>query len=129
MIEGKVWGETRQIFGSESVSIHHLKIKRGGFSSKHRHQFKGNLFYVLLGRVVVREWTSDGPKASVDETILGVGQVAGVGPLAWHQFEALEDAEIIEVYFANLQSPDIIRRSQGGVKCEAEIRAGRKRSE
>jgi quercetin dioxygenase-like cupin family protein len=129
MIEGKVWGETECVFSSESVTVHHLKIKRGGYSSKHRHEFKGNVFHLLRGRVVIREWQGEGPKPIVDETVLLAGQRAGVSPQVWHQFEALEDSEMIEVYIAALQGADINREGQGGLRCEAEIKASKKRSE
>jgi quercetin dioxygenase-like cupin family protein len=129
MLEGKVWGETDCIFSSESVSVHFLVIKKGGYSSKHRHVIKGNVFHVLRGSLVVREWSSDLPNAIVDETILRAGQKTLVGPTRWHQFEALEDSEIIEVYGAFLSEPDIEREGHGGVACEAELKAKKKKSE
>jgi quercetin dioxygenase-like cupin family protein len=126
MIEGKIWGETESIFNSESVGVHFLRIKQGGYSSKHRHLFKANGFHVVRGAVIIREWKEGG---AVDETTLRAGQGTLVRPLGWHQFEALEDSEMIEIYLSALQSPDIIREGQGGVKCVAEIKNKKKHSE
>ena len=129
MIEGKIWGETESIFGSESVSVHVLKIRKGGYSSRHFHKIKSNYFHVLKGAVLIREWQGQSESALVDGTTLRAGQRASVSPGVWHQFEALEDSEMIEIYIAGLMGPDIVRMGHGGLKCEAEIKAGKKKSE
>ncbi|MBE3088577.1 MAG: hypothetical protein IMZ71_05635 [Chloroflexi bacterium] len=67
--EGKVWGKTTEIYRSETVSAHVLEILAGGFSSKHRHKIKKNIFHVLAGTVKITTWI-DG---HADETILRDG--------------------------------------------------------
>lgn len=131
MIEGKVWGETERIFRSDNTSVHVLKIKRGGFSSRHRHDFKTNYFYVIEGAVAIRTWRegSDGRDSLVDETLLRAGQSTTVNPLLIHQFEAIEDSRMIEIYITYLVDPDIDRLDSGGLRCEAELKAKKKSSE
>lgn len=128
MIEGKVWGETVEIYRTENVSVHALTIRAGGYSSRHSHRSKSNYFYVIDGAVTVRTWRGD-HAALVDEITLRAGQSTMVRPGLLHQFDALEASRMIEIYFVGLEGPDIDRLDVGGLRCEAEMRAKRKTSD
>jgi len=108
--QGKVWGLTTEIYRSAVFSVHHLTINKFGYCSKHKHNRKYNLFHVLSGKLKITIWRDGLP----DITILGSGQTSGVPPEFFHQFEALDNTECIEVYHVFLEDPDIERESQGG---------------
>jgi len=110
--QGKIWGLTREISRSATFSAYHLSVNKFGYSSKHRHSRKHNLFYVLSGKLKITIWRDGLP----DVTVLGPGQSSGVPPDLFHQFEALENTECIEIYYAFLEEPDIERKSQGGMR-------------
>ncbi len=107
---GKVWGWTKPVFQSESTELQHLKIKKGWRCSIHDHGHKYNLFYVLHGRLKVTV-EKDGLQ---DETILGPGEMTTIRPGDKHQFEALTNCELIELYWVTLDPDDIHRHTQGG---------------
>lgn len=110
--QGKVWGLTTEIYRSFNFSAHHLSINQYGYCSKHRHQHKYNLFYVLKGRLKITIWRDGHP----DITVLIPGQTSAISPGFFHQFEGLENTECIEIYYVFLEEPDIERESQGGIK-------------
>ena len=122
MKEGKAWGETTLVYNSQAASVHYLKIKPGGFCSEHRHTRKKNLFHVLRGRLSVLVWKTEGPG---DRTDLQAGDTFTVDPGQWHKFETTEGAEILEIYEARLEGPDIERRSTGGIQRKAGGQPGR----
>ena len=107
MIFGKQWGQTALITSNKALELHHLHIQAGGRCSKHRHLTKYNGFFVIRGKVCIRVWKAD--QGLVDETILGPGQFTAVEPPEWHQFEALEDTEALELYWAQFDPTDIER--------------------
>jgi quercetin dioxygenase-like cupin family protein len=49
----------------------------------------------------------------VDETILEAGDFTQVKPGKYHQFEGLEDGVAFELYWAEFNHDDIVRRSSG----------------
>ena len=71
MKQSKKWGDVRRVFKSGTVSVHHLKIKKGGFCSEHRHQFKSNLFFVVSGNLKLIIWNESGTR---DETVIWPGE-------------------------------------------------------
>jgi len=95
------------------VSAHHLEVKKGGYCSEHRHEYKYNLFYVISGRLKITIWRENDVE---DVTILTAGQASAVSPGFYHKFEGLEATECVEVYQVLLIEPDIKRRTQGGPK-------------
>ena len=111
--QGKIWGETTEFFRNALVSAHHIFVRKGGYCSKHRHQHKYNLFYVIRGRLLVQIWRDE---QTVDETIVGPGQATAVSPDFYHRFWAIEETEAIEVYQVFLEDPDIERATEGGIK-------------
>jgi quercetin dioxygenase-like cupin family protein len=124
---GKVWGTTSLLFRNEMVEVHYLEISMGGFSSEHRHQFKANIFHVLSGEIICRVWQPTGKK---DETRISAGGQAVISPGVFHQFEAVADSRVIEIYVAGLgDGPDIDRRTEGGKRCAAEMKSHKRSSE
>jgi quercetin dioxygenase-like cupin family protein len=111
--QGKIWGETTEIFKTENVTAHYLKIKAGGYCSEHRHTKKTNLFFVISGELQITIWKD--PKI-MDTTILEPGQISEIPAGVYHKFNALSDCECIEIYQAKLQGPDIDRRTRGGLR-------------
>jgi len=112
MKQGKIWGFTTDFFRNMNVSVHHLSIKRGGYSSEHKHAHKSNLFYVISGEL---EITIFREKDITDKTILRAGDDSAIPSGYYHRFHALTDVECIELYQIFLQDPDIERRTHGGI--------------
>ena len=112
-IQGKVWGQTVPVFAGNNVEVHHIRIRAGGFCSRHRHAHKHNLFYVLSGALRIKAWKADYDLC--DETTLHAGQATTVPPGEFHRFEALSPVEALEVYWLTLDPGDIERKDVGGV--------------
>lgn len=112
MKQGKVWGETEEIFNNGVVSINHLKIKKGGYCSEHCHRRKSNIFFVISGNLIIKIWRDGG----TDETVVYLGESSKIEPGVYHQFKAFTDVECLEIYETELQSEDIERRTVGGKK-------------
>lgn len=113
--QGKVWGWTAMALAYNSVEVHVLKVKKGGYCSTHEHRSKWNRFVILEGKLAIRIHY-DG---SVDETILGPLQVTDVPPGVRHEFEALADTICIECYWTALDPNDIERHgTQGGMRSD-----------
>ena len=109
--QGKVWGETTEIFNLGLVSGHYLTIYAGGHSSIHKHKHKSNLFYVISGKIRITQ-----EKDSLEDvTIVKEGQTCIIKPGTWHRFKAIETSQVIEVYFTLPLAHDIERRDQGGI--------------
>lgn len=113
MKQGKVWGDTEELFNNGIISIHHLKIKKGGFCSEHSHRFKSNIFFVLSGNLKLSIWTS---VDNEDDTVIWQGESSEVPPGVYHKFTALTDVECLEIYEVKLKGEDIERRTEGGLK-------------
>lgn len=111
MKQGKVWGETEEIFNNGIVSVNHLKIKKGGHCSEHRHAAKSNLFFVVSGNLAIEIWRGD----AKDETVLWQGEMTTIEPGVYHRFRALTDVECFEIYAVRFEGDDIERRTAGGV--------------
>lgn len=63
--------------------------------------------------MLIRVWQND--YDLVDETILEPGDYTQVKPGVYHQFEGLEDGVAFELYFAEFNHDDIVRRTVGSV--------------
>jgi len=112
-IQGKVWGKTRLIFRNHNSEIHRIEAQKGGFCSKHKHDFKFNKFFVESGKFQIDVWQND--YDLVDSTIIGPGESTTVKPGCYHKFIALEDSVVYEIYWvAKLDAHDIIRENVGG---------------
>ena len=113
-IEGKVWGETSLIFSKNNVEVHRIVGKLYGFSSKHKHEKKFNMFFVESGTLKISIWKDYG---LLDETILEKGQSTVVPPGLFHQFNVIDGGTIAyEFYWTEIESNDIIRENVGGRK-------------
>lgn len=110
--EGKIWGTTTEIYRDETISLHLLKILEGGYSSKHRHQKKANIFHVLEGELQIDMAAGPG----WDITILTEGQAAVITSPTWHRFKALKPSLVLEIYKVTLEDPDIEREDRGGLE-------------
>lgn len=121
MIQGKVWGYTCPLFNKNNVELHYAKIKKGGFCSKHLHKHKFNQFIVFDGLLKVTIWKDYGLE---DVTMVGKDQNCIVAPGEFHQFEALQESTILEIYWVDLNINDIIREGQGGMKDETQANMG-----
>lgn len=114
MISGKIWGSTEPLEINSQLEFHRIHAKKGGVCSTHRHICKWNGFYVVSGRlkVSIRKSNYD----LVDVTILEPGQYTKVPPGEYHWFEALEDTEAFEIYWAELNHDDIERENVGRIE-------------
>ena len=115
MKQGKVWGETEQVFNDGTISVNFLEIKKGGFCSEHQHSQKMNMFYVISGHLQVSQWPGASEGEQPDITGLKAGQSTTVPVGSWHMFRAIEDTICLEIYEIRFSGPDITRRSHGGV--------------
>lgn len=113
-IQGKAWGNTQCLFLKNNVEIHRIQTNKGGYSSKHKHNYKYNAFYVEKGKLKIKIWKND--YDLVDETIICNQQLSIVKPQEYHMFEAIEDTVAYEIYWTEIQTEDIIRESKGGIK-------------
>jgi mannose-6-phosphate isomerase-like protein (cupin superfamily) len=113
----KLWGQNRCFMYSHTFEAHHASIKKGGFSSRHRHLAKFNQFYLVSGRLLVHRFAEGGDDEPFDTVLLESGKHWTAVPREWHRFEAEEDCELIELYWNDSIDPqDIERRDQGGIK-------------
>jgi mannose-6-phosphate isomerase-like protein (cupin superfamily) len=110
---GKRWGWTQLVGVYNSVEIHRIHVKKGGFCSHHYHEHKWNRFILINGQLTVKIHRDD-----IDETILLPNMITDVPPKYWHEFEAQEASDALEVYWVPLDANDIVRDDEqlGGLK-------------
>ena len=113
MKAGKIWGQTELIHANGVLEFDRIEYKAGYKCSEHEYQFKWNGFFVESGKMLVRVWQDGVQDGLVDETILQAGDFTQVKPGKIHQFEGLEDGVAFELYWAEFNHDDIVRRSQG----------------
>ena len=113
-VSGKFWGQTSPIFNKNNVEIHRFIGNKGGYSSKHKHHAKYNMFLVESGEVIITTWKD--PSGRPDETVLAPGQTCIVPPGLFHKFEVQEDCIVYEIYWVELREDDIERENSGGIK-------------
>lgn len=118
IVRGKIWGNTNTIFNKNNVEIARIEIVKGGYCSKHLHEFKFNAFFLEKGKLKVTIFRSDSGQEIQDVTILSPGDITYVEPGLLHFFEAIEECIAYEIYWCELQGIDIVRKSVGGVKSE-----------
>lgn len=111
MKQGKIWGETIEIFNKNNVSFHRIKINKGSCCSKHYHDHKHNIFFVESGKIKIQEWKNE--YDLVDETILNSGELCSVPPKNYHRFIGLENSIVYEIYYVELDQEDIFREDVG----------------
>lgn len=114
MKHGKVWGETELVYTDDAtISIHALRIVKGGYCSEHQHSLKANEFIVLSGKLEVAVWPPG--REIPDTTVLGTNERTDIPPGTWHFFRALEDTLCLEIYRGRIIDDDITRRTTGGI--------------
>jgi mannose-6-phosphate isomerase-like protein (cupin superfamily) len=96
--------------------IWHASIKKGGYSSRHTHDRKPNLFYVASGTMLVHTFHNNISTIPSSTFSVSVGQQITIVDGVWHQFEATTDVELIEVYWVYLKGEDIQRADEGGLR-------------
>lgn len=111
---GKVWGSTEMIAANGVFEFHRIEFKQGFHCSEHLHKFKWNGFYVESGSMLIRVWQSEDQEGLVDETVLEAGDYTQVKPGLFHQFIGIESGVAFELYWAEFNHHDIVRRSIGG---------------
>ena len=94
----KPWGVTRRI---ECTGVWHASIRAGGRSSCHLHPRQDNRFYVVSGTLIVS--FGDGLAST---PVLHAGNGLTVPAGVQHQFVAVTDVELIEVYEPLLDVPN-----------------------
>jgi len=114
--QGKIWGNTSEVFNKNNVEIHRIEGKANSHCSKHMHRHKFNMFFIESGYMTVKRWKND--YDFVDSTILTEGQSCIVPPCEYHQFEVEEYCVAYEIYWVEIDSKDIIRESVGGISNE-----------
>ena len=112
MIQGKIWGNTQNIFNKNNVEIHRIEIDKGGYCSKHKHIHKYNAFFVENGSLEISIWKKD--YELCDKTTISDTQMTVVSPGEEHMFRALEDTVAYEIYWVELTN-DIVRSNHGGI--------------
>jgi quercetin dioxygenase-like cupin family protein len=113
---GKVWGETRNIFNKNNVSVNRIVINKNTMCSKHYHAHKTNVFFVESGLIKIQVWQND--YDLLDETVLSTGEMMEVRSGIKHRFIGLEDSIIYEIYYVELDEQDIIRDNCGSKQVE-----------
>lgn len=118
MISGKIWGDTSSILENEFVQLHRINVSRGGVCSKHSHTHRYNGFLCITGRIIIRVWkNAPNYPGEPDVTVLTDGEFTAVPPGELHQFEALEETDMLEIYWpASLESADIAREAPGMIR-------------
>ena len=113
MLQGKIWGQTNLVFSNCNSEVQYMKCNKDKQCSKHCHTHKYNMFFVISGKIKILVWKND--YNLCDETILGPLDRTIVKPNEYHQFQVLEDSEVLEVYWVELNLSDIKRESCCGV--------------
>ena len=113
MIYGKVWGTTEPLLVTPMVEVHRIKTNKGYKCSEHMHQYKWNGFYCISGgtKIQVRKNNYD----LTDVTTLSPGDFTSVKPGEYHWFESVFDSVLLEIYYPEAISEDIVRKSVGGM--------------
>jgi mannose-6-phosphate isomerase-like protein (cupin superfamily) len=111
---GKVWGTTEPLLVTPMIELHRIKVKPRMKCSIHQHERKWNMFYCVNGiiNIHVRKNAYD----LVDVTKLIPGEYTSVKPGEYHWFETqLNDAEVLEIYYLEPITEDIVRETVGGL--------------
>lgn len=110
---GKVWGQTELVHANGVLEFHRIEFKAGYKCSEHEHKYKFNGFFVESGQMIVRVWQDNDQEGLIDETVLSAGDFTVVKPGMVHQFEGVEDGVAFELYWAEFDHNDIVRRTVG----------------
>jgi quercetin dioxygenase-like cupin family protein len=106
----KIWGENKEIFNNDTVSVNVLDILKSTVCSKHSHKSKSNLFYVLEGVVEIDIFYNE-YNPHVIKLLPGASFL--VEPGVVHRFRGVEASKMIEVMFVKYDANDIVRQDVG----------------
>ena len=113
MIQGKVWGTTKVLLKTPLIELHEILVDSNSFCSLHKHEFKWNGFYVLEGQIYIEVHKNS--YDLVDITELNKGDFTTIKPGEFHKFYTKDStAKVIEVYYPEDLSEDIVRKTVGG---------------
>ena len=116
--EPKCWGSVAHFFASDHAAVSHLRVKEGYQCSRHRHKDRANLFFVISGRIIIKEYTESHGRLCVSKTWMKAGHSYMVPSGVLHQFQVEESGEVIEVYWPDrggtVRLDDIERLDEGG---------------
>ncbi len=113
----KPWGEASPLYDDQYVEISRIVVRRGGYSSRHKHLHKNNAFLVVRGRLSLTCFNENGSTRRILSPRDGICTVdKGVE----HRFEALEENTIAyEFYYGEhgraIDLADIVRCDGGGI--------------
>ena len=117
MKAGKIWGNTELIEHNSTFEFHRIEFMANHCCSEHYHKTKWNGFFVESGCLLVKTWQDEPnehrPNMLCDQTVLRAGDYYKVEPGKWHQFVGVEDGVAFELYWAEFDGDDIVRRTQG----------------
>ena len=116
--EVKAWGRVRHLFDTPQCAVSVLEVVKGGYSSRHYHEWRINRFLVQSGQIEVVHYNG-----SIEERfVLNPGDVHDVPAKVVHRFEVIEPGIVIEVYWpaAGVTITDIKRLDTGGSNVAAE---------
>jgi quercetin dioxygenase-like cupin family protein len=102
---GKIWGFTSNIFINDAFSIDRIEINAEQSCSKHYHQYKYNMFFVEKGSILVHRWENNIQITSR----LDAYESITIEPNIYHQFYALSDTIVYEIYYNKINANDIVR--------------------
>lgn len=112
--ESKIWGTTVEICKNPFVEVHRAEVKMGGNCSIHIHKYKVNAFFLEKGELMIKQYRDNG---LIDETILLPGDYIECRPGERHQFRALLDSVVYEIYFPMpIGEVDIVRETVGFIE-------------
>lgn len=112
--ETKLWGIKEILDRNGVAQLDFLIINKGGYSSKHKHFQKYNLFYVIAGVLKITLYLKNGEQI---DYIIGDDcpkRKFIIRPGTFHRFTALEDTECVEYSFVKIVDEDILREDFGG---------------
>jgi len=116
-IEQKPWGVTALLFSDSITQVNHISVCEGGFSSKHFHKHKVNVFVVCSGELLVYLFNEH--LQPTKQHVLRSGDTLVVPARVIHQFCATEQTNAYELYYGSsggeLFPNDITRLSVNGV--------------
>ncbi len=125
MIIEKPWGSSERLIHDYTVQLERIQIVKGGYSSKHWHKRKRNLFWVTSGKLAIYTFVfnKDGPhvephKVARSWLLTPANAPLCIEPDIIHQFVALERTLCYEMYVAgggHVEPEDIVRLSANGI--------------
>lgn len=112
-MKGKAWGTTETVLATPFCEVHRIEVVSGGHCSWHHHERKVNVFVLLSGALRIETEDASG-SAYADLSEVGALVTVGVG--VKHRFVNIftGTARVLELYYPEGLSEDIIRASIGG---------------